>query len=133
MSLKVVTDPVAFDFDQIVPFVQSAYWGAGRSAEDIRASFANSACVGLFEDGVQLAMARAVTDGVFHAYVYDVGVFEPYRGRGLSLKLMDALLDHPDLRNVKGWMLSTRDAHGIYERYGFERVDPDRVMWMRRD
>ena len=132
MSVTVVTDPAQFDYDQIIPFVQSAYWGAGRSGEDIRAAFAGSACVGLFEDGTQLGMARAITDGVFHAYIYDVGVFAPYRGRGLSLRLMDALLRHPDLSRVKGWMLSTRDAHGIYSRYGFERVDPDRVMWMSR-
>lgn len=133
MSIEVVTDPTRFDYDQIIPFVQSAYWGAGRSGADIKAAFAGSACVGLFENGTQLAMARAITDRVFHAYIYDLGVFEPHQGRGLSLLLMDALLSHPDLVKVKGWMLSTRDAHGLYARYGFEPVDADRVLWMRRE
>lgn len=133
MSYEIVTDPARFDYDRIIPFIQQSYWGAGRSARDIRRAFAGSAVVGVFEDGRQLAMARAISDGVFHAYVYDLFVFPEFQGRGLAHVLMDALFAHPDLRDVRGWMLSTRDAHGLYEKYGFAPIDPDRVMWMRRD
>lgn len=132
MSIEVVTDPAQFDFDRTIPFIQASYWGEGRSGDDIRAAFAGSACVGLFENGEQLGVARAITDGVFHAYIYDLFVFEAHRGRGLSHLLMQALFDHPRLRGVKGWMLSTRDAHGLYEKYGFQPVEPNRTMWLRR-
>lgn len=132
MTIAVVTDPARFDYDRIVPFIQASYWGAGRSAADIRRAFQGSAVVGVFEGGVQLGMARAITDGVFHAYIYGLFVFEEARGRGLAHVLMQALFDHPQLRGVRGWMLSTRDAHGLYERYGFQPVDPGRAMWLRR-
>lgn len=132
MTFEVVMDVDRFDFDQIVPAVQGSYWGQGRTAMDIRRAFAGSAVVGVFEDGQHLAVARAITDGVFHAYIYDLIVFEPHRGRGLARVLMDTLLVHPQLKSVTGWMLSTRDAHGIYEKYGFAPVEPNRTMWMRR-
>ncbi|MFL4469438.1 GNAT family N-acetyltransferase [Tateyamaria armeniaca] len=132
MTLEIVTDPARLDYDRIIPFVQNSYWGTGRAAADIRRAFAGSAVVGVFEEGAMLGTARAVTDGVFHAYIYDLFVFEEHRGRGLAHVLMDALFDHPDLRDVAGWMLSTRDAHGLYEKYGFAPIDPGRVMWMRR-
>ena len=132
MGLRVSHSAETFDFDQIIPAIQNSYWGQGRSAADIRQAFANSAVVALFEKDVHVAVARAITDGVFHAYIYDLIVFEPYRGRGYARRVIEALLAHPDLNSVKGWMLSTRDAHGLYEKYGFERVDSDRVMWMKR-
>jgi len=133
VSYEIVTDPARFDYDRIIPFIQDSYWGAGRRAEDIRRSFQGSAVVGVFEEGRQLGMARAITDGVFNAYIYDLFVFPEHRGRGVSHVLMDALFAHPALCEVKGWMLSTRDAHGLYEKYGFVSIDPNRVMWMRRD
>ncbi|WP_299608238.1 GNAT family N-acetyltransferase [uncultured Tateyamaria sp.] len=132
MTFDIVTDVERFDFDQIVPAVQSSYWGQGRQADDILLAFAGSAVVGVFEDGQQVAVARAITDGVYHAYIYDLIVFEPHRGRGLAHVLMDALFAHPQLKAVSGWMLSTRDAHGLYEKYGFAPTDPNRTMWMRR-
>jgi len=125
-------DTTHFDFDRIIPFIQHSYWGKGRTEQDIRKAFQGSAVVGVFEGHDQLGMARAITDGVYHAYIYDLFVFEPYRGRGLSRILLQGMFQHPQLKDVKGWMLSTRDAHGLYEKYGFAPVDPQRVMWLRR-
>ena len=133
MTYTILRDVRQFDFDKIIPFVQTSYWGQGRDASDIRAAFAGSAAVAVFDGSEQMAVARAITDGVFHAYIYDLIVFEPYRGRGLAHVLMNALFEHPDLCRVTSWMLSTRDAHGLYEKYGFKPVEPGRTMWMRRD
>ena len=58
----------------------------------------------------------------------DLFVLEPYRGRGLGRRLIEAIMAHPDLRDVEGWMLATREAHAMYEPLGFERVDPNRYM-----
>lgn len=130
--MKVSYDLAEFELDRVIGFIQSSYWGQDRAAEDVLTSLKNSAVVGLFEDGRQLGMARAVTDSVFHAYIFDLFVFEEFRGRGLSKTLMNSLFEHPELGRVSGWMLSTRDAHGIYERYGFQPVDAGRTMWMKR-
>ncbi|APX13052.1 GNAT family N-acetyltransferase [Tateyamaria omphalii] len=132
MTFEVMTDVRCFDFDRIVSAIQDSYWGQGRSDADIRLAFAGSAVVGVFEDGQQVAVARATTDTVFYAYIFDLIVFESHRGRGLARVLMDALFAHPKLKEVSGWMLSTRDAHGLYTQYGFAPVEPGRTMWMRR-
>ncbi|WP_299349311.1 GNAT family N-acetyltransferase [uncultured Shimia sp.] len=130
--MKFTYDFAEFDLDKVIAFIQSSYWGNGRSRADILTSFDNSAIVGMFDGDRQVGMARAVSDGVFHTYVFDLFVFEEFRGHGFSKDLMTALLEHPDLENVTGWMLSTRDAHGLYHKYGFQPVDPDRTMWMKR-
>lgn len=133
MTFEVVTDVRRFDFDRIVSAIQDSYWGQGRSDQDIRRAFAGSAAIGIFEDGQQVAVARAITDTVFYAYIFDLIIFEEHRGRGLARVLMDALFAHPELKEVSGWMLSTRDAHGLYAQYGFEPVEAGRTMWMRRN
>ena len=132
MGLRVETNPALFDMDRIVAFIQGSYWGAGRSAEDIKRAFSASCVVGLFDEDKQLGMARAVSDGVYSAFIYDLFVFEDYRGHGHARRLMDALMAHPELCRVRGWMLATRDAHGLYAKYGFAPVDPGRYMAMSK-
>lgn len=132
MRIRISYDLGDFELDRIVNFIQNSYWGSGRMPEAVQRSLENSSVVGLFEGGQQLGMARAVSDHVFHAYVFDLFVFEEHRGRGLSRMLIEALLDHPDLAGVSGWMLSTKDAHGLYRKYGFQPTNPERTMWMKR-
>ena len=57
---------------------------------------------------------------------------EPYRGRGLSHHLRQGLLFHPELRRVTSWMLTTRDAQGLYQKYGFQELTFGGTMWMVR-
>jgi GNAT superfamily N-acetyltransferase len=57
------------------------------------------------------------------AYLMDVFVLPEYRGRGISKALMRTILDHPDLQNLRVFLLATRDAHGLYERFGFRSLD----------
>ena len=132
MSLRIETDLARFDMDRIIPFIQSSYWGAGRAAADIHRAFTASALVGLFDGDQQIGMARAVSDGVFSAFIYDLFVFEEHRGHGHGRRLLEALFNHPDLRDVTGWMLGTRDAHGLYEKYGFAQVSEGRYMQLKR-
>ena len=132
MSLSISTDWSTFDLDRVIPFLQASYWGARRTPEDIKRSFAGSYVVGLFDDGSQIGMARAMSDGVFSAYIYDLFVFEEHRGKGHAHRLLEAIMSHPDLKDVTGWMLATRDAHGLYEEYGFEPVEAGRYMSLTR-
>jgi GNAT superfamily N-acetyltransferase len=85
--------------------------------------------VGIFDGAAQVAFARAVTDRATYAYLADVYVLEAYRGRGLSKWMMEVLTAHPDLQGLRRWSLMTKDAHGLYARFGFTPLKhPDRSM-----
>ena len=77
------------------------------------------------------AFARVITDRATFAYLGDVFVLEPWRGRGLSKWLMETIVQHPELQGLRRWSLLTRDAHPLYASVGFTPLaKPER--WMER-
>ncbi|MGN7454429.1 GNAT family N-acetyltransferase [Paenibacillus pasadenensis] len=107
--------------DVVVGLLQGSYWAADRSKETILDSWRDSLCFGVYgEDGVQVAFMRVVTDGATFAWLCDVIVVPEHRGKGLGKWMMSVLIGHPRLRGT-AIHLGTRDAHGLYEQYGFER------------
>ena len=91
-------------------------------------SLRNSLGFGVYKGDEQVGFARVVTDLATFAYVADVFVVDAYRGRGLSKWLMECILDHPDLQDVRRWHLVTRDAHGLYAQFGFAEPPPGKHM-----
>jgi GNAT superfamily N-acetyltransferase len=126
----VSTDPGLLDVKLIHDFVSNrSYWARGRPREVVRRSLANSLCFGLYEGERQIGLARVVTDRATFAWLCDVFVLEAYRGRGLSKWLLECVLGHPELQGLRRFLLGTRDAHGLYARYGFTPLaDPTRFM-----
>jgi GNAT superfamily N-acetyltransferase len=131
-EFSISTDPGRLDLEVIHGFLsEESYWAQGRSLETIRRSIAHSLAFGVYEDERQVGFCRVITDYATFAWIADVFIVEAYRGRGLSRWLVETVLAHPELQGLKRWLLATRDAHGLYARYGFEPlVDPDR--WMTR-
>ena len=125
------TDPARLDFDVICDFLKRAYWAQGRPREAAERAFAHSLPFGLYEGSRQIGMARVLSDGAVFAYLMDVFVHEDYRGRGLGKWLVETVLAHPDVKNVRRWMLATSDAHELYSRFGFHPVE-DPATWMDR-
>jgi GNAT superfamily N-acetyltransferase len=115
----VSTDPARLDLGVIHSFLTTSYWAAGIPRETVRRSLEHSLCFGLYEGEAQIGMARVVTDRATFAYVADVFVLERHRGRGLGAFLMECVMAHPDLQGLRVWRLATRDAHGLYRRFGF--------------
>jgi GNAT superfamily N-acetyltransferase len=114
----------AYDF-----LARHSYWAAGIPLDVLQRAIAGSLCFGLFDGGRQVGFARAVTDGATFAYLGDVYVLESHRGRGLSKWLMEGVLAHPALQGLRRVVLVTRDAHGLYDRFGFTPLaDPRRYM-----
>jgi GNAT superfamily N-acetyltransferase len=75
-----------------------------------------------------------ITDQAVFGYLADVFVVPEYRGRGISKGLMEAILQHPDLQTLKVFLLRTRDAHGLYERFGFRPISrPEEMMSLAMD
>ncbi len=73
-----------------------------------------------------------ITDRATYARLMDVYVLDSHRGRGLGKWLVGVALEHPDLQGLKMISLGTRDAQGLYERFGFETTgDGGRAMTRR--
>ena len=116
--------------DMVHGFLTNSYWAKGISREVVERSIEHSLCFGIYEgNGAQVGFARVVSDFATVAYLGDVFVLESQRGRGLSKWLMECVMQHPALQNLRCWILLTSDAHGLYARLGFTAVQaPERYM-----
>lgn len=114
-------DPARIDVDAVHAFIAGqSYWGRGRPRELVERSIRGSArTVGLYANGHQIGFARAITDGAILAYLSDVYVLAPYRGRGLGLELVREIVDNGDYAKLT-WILHTADAQEVYEQLGFK-------------
>ena len=66
-----------------------------------------------------------ITDTATFAYLADVFILEEYRGKGLAGWLIDVMLAHPELQGLRGILLRTRDAQGLYKKYGWDEVSEE--------
>jgi len=119
----VSTDPALLDVDFICAALAGSYWARDRPRDLIERSVARSLCFGLYEKPGrrQVGFARVVTDGATFSWLCDVVVDERHRRRGLGKFLVSCVVGHPDVRATQ-CLLGTRDAHGLYERFGFRRA-----------
>jgi GNAT superfamily N-acetyltransferase len=111
--------------------LSASYWSPGIPEDVVRRAIAGSLAFGVYAEsgGGQVGFARVVTDRATFAYLADVFVVEAERRRGLSKWLMSIIVEHPDLQDLRRWLLGTRDAHGLYAQFGFTALRaPERFM-----
>jgi GNAT superfamily N-acetyltransferase len=127
------TDPARLDLHAVHAYLTRSYWATGIPIDVVRRAAANSLCFGLYRGDEQVGFARVITDRATFAYLADVYVLEAHRGRGLGRWLVAQVLAHPDVQNLRRFMLVTRDAAGLYAPHGFEPpVEPSGIMQIRR-
>lgn len=128
------TDPQRLDIDLIHDFLaHEAYWSQGRTPEVTRKALEHSLCFGLYDPQGQVGFGRVLTDYATFAYLLDIFVLAPHRGRGLGKWLVGCILAHPALCAVERWLLRTRDAHGLYAHFGFAPLNrPEATMELYR-
>lgn len=125
------TDPARLDIAAIADMLRRAYWAQGRTHEMIARYVQHSLVFGVYHGGRQIGLARVVSDYTTFAWLCDVFIHEDHRGHGLGKWLMETIHAHPDLQGLRRWMLATRDAHGLYEQFGWTPLDhPER--WMHK-
>ena len=134
-GFTISTDRERLDVSLIYEYLSNeSYWGRGRSFEEVQRSIENSACFGVYQGEQQIGFARVVTDYATFAWLCDVFILEPWRGRGLSKWLISVIVEHPRLQGLRRWILATRDAHELYRRFGFREIpEPARFMEILRD
>ena len=130
MKYYISNDKSLLDIPMIHDYISnSSYWGKGRTIETVKISITHSLCFGVFnEEHQQVGFGRVVTDYVLVAWLMDVFILEDYRGQGLSKRLMTAIMEHPDLQNMKRWGLATADAHSLYQQFGFTPLSKPEAM-----
>jgi len=117
--------------DRIHAFLTRSYWSEGVSRETIERGIGNSIPFGVYVGGEQVGFARVISDRASYAYLADVYIEGPFRGRGLSKLLMRVVMAHPELQGLRRWILGTRDAHGLYRQFGFTELRRPE-QWMEK-
>ena len=129
-QFTISTDPRRLDLEVIVDMLTRAYWAVGRPRERTERAIRHSLVFGVYDGDRQIGMARVVTDYSIFAYLCDVFIHEKYRGHGLGKWLIETILNHPDLVEMRRWVLVTTDAHGLYKQFGFTSIE-DPEHWMQ--
>ena len=128
--LDISCDPRRIDLDFVHGFLsRESHWAKGMPMQTLQRALQHSLCFSGWAGGRQVAFARVVTDYATFAWLADVFVDAPFRGRGHSKQLMAAVAAHPQLQGLRRWLLATRDAHGLYAQFGFAPLaNPERFM-----
>jgi len=117
------------DFEFIHNAISNSYWAKNIPRVTMQKAIANSLVFGAYKSGdQQIGFARVVTDKATFAYLGDVFVSEDYRGIGVSKRIMEAVIAHPDLQGLRRFMLATQDAHGLYATFGFTPVENPEIL-----
>ena len=114
---QVTCDPLKLDVKLVAEFLTNSYWAKGISFPTVKKALENSLCFAVFKKHRQIGFARVITDYATFAYLGDVFILPEFRGLGQWL--IECIIAHPDLQNFRRWILATRDAHGLYEKFGF--------------
>jgi GNAT superfamily N-acetyltransferase len=118
-EITVNTDKTKLNTNFIQKFlIEESHWASNRSPETIKKSIENSLCFGAYISDKQVGFARVVTDYSTFSWLCDVFTDPKHRGKGVGKQLVEAVVNHESLRNTGLMILATRDAHGLYSRYG---------------
>lgn len=126
----ITTDKDKMDVVAIHTFL-SRYsgWSNNIPFDRVKCSIENSLNFGLFHNSRQIGFARVISDFSTIAYLGDIYVLESYRGQGLSKKLMEVVMNHPNLLGLRRWILLTSTAPWLYKKYGFTEL-PNPEIYM---
>jgi N-acetylglutamate synthase-like GNAT family acetyltransferase len=122
-GFEISTDVERLDFEAIYAFISDSYWARGISRSRLKKAIENSISFGIYDGAKFAGFARVTSDRASFAYLADVFVPPAERGRGVSKALMSGILQHPDLQDLRRWVLVTRDAHELYRKFGFEALN----------
>ncbi|MEG0848781.1 MAG: GNAT family N-acetyltransferase [Flavobacterium sp.] len=127
--ITVSTDKTKLNIPFIQNFLKDIYWTAPRTIEEVQTAIDASFCFGIYLNDEQIGFARVITDYIVFAYVMDVFITEEHRGKGYSSILIETMINEQQLQNVKLWRLATTDAHFLYEKFGFTKLNhPEKMM-----
>lgn len=132
-TIEISTEAARLDIAVIHHWLsEESYWSQNIPEATLRKALENSLCFGAYDSasGQQIGLARVITDYATFAYLCDVFVIPEWQGQGIGKKLIEAVCTELESLKLRRWALATRDAHGLYEQYGFETAPEGH--WMHR-
>ncbi len=123
------------DVKYIHSYLTKSYWNEGISLEKVQKCIDNSLNFGMFLNGKQIGYARVLTDFVRFSYLMDVFIEPTLQGNGYGKRLMDSIFEDEEIKQLPAMMLGTKDAHGLYEKFGFKRFtdeNKERFMMLKK-
>jgi GNAT superfamily N-acetyltransferase len=123
---EISDDKKRLQLNVVHELLKGTYWAKDRSIQVIEKSVANSICYGVYLEDKMVGFGRVVTDYATMYWVADIVIDEAHRGKGLGKAMMNCIEENKDIEGLMG-ILATRDAHGLYQKYGFMQ-DPEKFM-----
>nr|MBQ6242361.1 GNAT family N-acetyltransferase [Lachnospiraceae bacterium] len=128
MKYKILEGAEQFSAEEVAGLLRTTYWADKRPVEQIEKSMRHSACYGIVPEGSDrlVGFARVISDLATMFYLSDVVIDPEYRHRGLGTALLTYIETRPEYAGLRGFLI-TRDAQGLYEKFGYQIVN-GRVM-----
>lgn len=122
LQIQFCTCPDQIPLSQLQELLASAaFWAKERQPEKLHMAIANSDPVVSVWDGEKMiGLARAISDGIYRATIWDFVIHPDYQGVGLGHKLVETVLSHPRMNRVERVYLMTTCQQGFYEQIGFQ-------------
>jgi GNAT superfamily N-acetyltransferase len=102
-----------------------SYWALCIPIATVQKAIDNSICFGVYKNNIQVGFARVITDTATFAYLSDVFIVKNEQGKGLGKLLMQTIHQHPNLQGLRRLLLTTKDAHSLYEQFGWQKINDD--------
>jgi len=131
-EFTVSTDRNRLQLDVIHKYLsEESYWATERTREQTERAIKNSLPFGAYKGENLIGFARVVTDYATFAYLGDVFILPKFQSGGLGKFLMKTIVEHPELQDFRRWILATKDAHTLYEKFGFSALRHP-ARWMEK-
>ena len=128
------TDNNKLDISLIHNFLNNeSGWSNGISLDKVKKSINNSLNFGIYLDSKLIGYARVISDFSTIAYLGDIFILKEYRGLGLSKWLMETIMEHNHLQDLRRWILLTSTAEWLYEKYGFTKLPKPEIYMEKFD
>ena len=124
MNYSIIDGAAKMDFSEVMALLKQTYWADRRTPEQVRKSMENSRCYGVYLDDERklVGFARVISDFSTTYYLCDVIIDAAYQQKGLGKALVSHIEDLPEYQGLRG-ILITRDAHALYEKFGYQALN----------
>ena len=123
MNYSIINGAENMSVSEVMALLKQTYWADQRPEEQVRRSMEHSCCYGIrLEDGELVGFARVISDFSTTYYLCDVIIDAAFQNKGLGSELVSYIENRPEYQGLRG-ILITRDAHGLYEKFGYQTLD----------